>query len=505
MSVQQINVLNITTPVNFVAILTTFMINLVEKLSVLCNYGIDSIKKVCFILVEASKAMYINILPVEDVEEKEVSVDNTSEIEKHLSRHDEATKELLKLKALWGENIEAFEFKHFLKEKSRLKRPKIDHKIRWCFDYLIKICNPSQFTNGKFDGTHLGKNNRKSVTQFYNMSVNYLKSITKEDCFIHDLMKRDENGNLILFRVGKEKERECAMFQTSLSIEEQKQKLPALKTLPFDQIKGKGRKVFLEKDEVWDCIMAAIDNVDLKHSSLIYEKVPIKRLLNGTKASTKASRIILYNELGTFTACGMSFVLKIPMPYDTYILSNSNWIKQYGSGWQHTNYHPNLQCSRYEAFIEKVHAKIFELSNRLYNDNNFPYMSVTCVRQEPNVCGHVTMCKKPLNDTYVTEDGAVIIANAVKCSSCQMELCNGGCGRASHGGTCTMTSDEASDATIASTTKICPHCQNPVEKSEGCNHIHCQCGGHFCWSCNQAYDLNDVTDHYGRGRCRQFD
>ena len=126
-------------------------------------------------------------------------------------------------------------------------------------------------------------------------------------------------------------------------------------------------------------------------------------------------------------------------------------------------------------------------------------MFVTCVRQEPNVCGHVTMCKKPLNG----------VNDAVQCSLCQMELCNGGCGRESHGGSCNMTSDEASNATIISTTKTCPHCRNAVEKSDGCNHIHCQCGGHFCWSCNEAYEIDShghsmVTEHYRTGRCEQF-
>jgi len=185
------------------------------------------------------------------------------------------------------------------------------------------------------------------------------------------------------------------------------------------------------------------------------------------------------------------------MPNDTYILSNSNWIKQYGSGWQSTNYHSKLRCSLYQAFEEKVRAKIYELINRLYSDNNFPYMFVSCVRQEPNVCGHATMCKKPLNGN---NDG-------IQCGLCRMELCNGGCGRVSHGGSCNMTSDEASDATITSTTKRCPHCNNAVEKSAGCNHIHCSCGGHFCWSCNVPYNFNDgsITEHYQTGQCRQFD
>jgi hypothetical protein len=301
-------------------------------------------------------------------------------------------------------------------------------------------------------------------------------------------MKRDENGNLVFFRVGKERDRKCAMFEEVVTVEEQKEKLPVLKTLPYDKKKGQGNTVFLEKDQVWPCIMAAIDRVELNLSSIEW-----------VNAATKVNNVTLYNELGTLKGCGKLFILRIPMPENTYILSNSTWIKQFGSGWQTTNYNANLRCEFYQAFEEKVRAKIFELINRLYSDDKFHFMYVTCVRQEPNVCSHATLCLKP--SCY---SGG---AQGIPCECCKMELCNGGCGRVSHGGSCNMTSDEASEATITSTTKICPHCRNAVEKSEGCNHIHCSCGGHFCWSCNEPYALNDITEHYQNriNGCMQFD
>ncbi|KAL2159252.1 hypothetical protein VTH06DRAFT_2687 [Thermothelomyces fergusii] len=34
--------------------------------------------------------------------------------------------------------------------------------------------------------------------------------------------------------------------------------------------------------------------------------------------------------------------------------------------------------------------------------------------------------------------------------------------------------------------KRCPSCKRCVEKTEGCNHIHCICGCHFCYRCGRA-------------------
>ncbi len=35
--------------------------------------------------------------------------------------------------------------------------------------------------------------------------------------------------------------------------------------------------------------------------------------------------------------------------------------------------------------------------------------------------------------------------------------------------------------------KHCPGCRHVVERSEGCNHMHCRCGTHFCYKCGAAY------------------
>ncbi|KAL6654621.1 hypothetical protein ACP70R_008086 [Stipagrostis hirtigluma subsp. patula] len=37
---------------------------------------------------------------------------------------------------------------------------------------------------------------------------------------------------------------------------------------------------------------------------------------------------------------------------------------------------------------------------------------------------------------------------------------------------------------LLANTKHCPKCRRPIEKNQGCNHMHCSCcGHHFCWLC----------------------
>ncbi|CAA7265212.1 unnamed protein product [Cyclocybe aegerita] len=41
--------------------------------------------------------------------------------------------------------------------------------------------------------------------------------------------------------------------------------------------------------------------------------------------------------------------------------------------------------------------------------------------------------------------------------------------------------------------KRCPRCRVMMEKTEGCNHMECRCGAHFCWRCLAAFDTSDET------------
>ena len=38
--------------------------------------------------------------------------------------------------------------------------------------------------------------------------------------------------------------------------------------------------------------------------------------------------------------------------------------------------------------------------------------------------------------------------------------------------------------------KQCPYCKHWVEKNEGCNHIACKCGNHFCYNCGEKINDN---------------
>ena len=42
--------------------------------------------------------------------------------------------------------------------------------------------------------------------------------------------------------------------------------------------------------------------------------------------------------------------------------------------------------------------------------------------------------------------------------------------------------------------KQCPYCRHWVEKNEGCNHIACKCGNHFCYNCGAGINKN-IYDH----------
>ena len=35
--------------------------------------------------------------------------------------------------------------------------------------------------------------------------------------------------------------------------------------------------------------------------------------------------------------------------------------------------------------------------------------------------------------------------------------------------------------------KRCPKCSSPIEKNEGCMHMHCRCGSHICWRCMKYF------------------
>jgi len=44
--------------------------------------------------------------------------------------------------------------------------------------------------------------------------------------------------------------------------------------------------------------------------------------------------------------------------------------------------------------------------------------------------------------------------------------------------------------------KSCPNCRATIEKDDGCNHMTCRCGYHWCWLCVAIIDPNNLTQHF---------
>ena len=50
---------------------------------------------------------------------------------------------------------------------------------------------------------------------------------------------------------------------------------------------------------------------------------------------------------------------------------------------------------------------------------------------------------------------------------------------------------------LINTTQSCPHCYTITQRSDGCSHMTCPCGGEYCWVCGEAYPLaaNHTVNH----------
>jgi hypothetical protein len=69
-----------------------------------------------------------------------------------------------------------------------------------------------------------------------------------------------------------------------------------------------------------------------------------------------------------------------------------------------------------------------------------------------------------------------------------------------------MCSDCVHGSAVSLNTKECPKCKAAVFKISGCNHIHCHCGGHWCWKCGESYKTSgEVYDHMQKEHGGYFD
>ena len=64
--------------------------------------------------------------------------------------------------------------------------------------------------------------------------------------------------------------------------------------------------------------------------------------------------------------------------------------------------------------------------------------------------------------------------------------------------------EEANVKWLTLNTKICPFCKKHVERSMGCNYMHCAppggCGKAFCYVCSKSWEP-DHKDHF---KCNVF-
>jgi len=67
-------------------------------------------------------------------------------------------------------------------------------------------------------------------------------------------------------------------------------------------------------------------------------------------------------------------------------------------------------------------------------------------------------------------------------------------------------SDCVNVSAVTVNTKECPKCSAAVHKISGCNHIHCHCGGHWCWKCSWlSGNSGEVYDHMQKEHGGFFD
>jgi IBR domain, a half RING-finger domain/RING-type zinc-finger len=96
------------------------------------------------------------------------------------------------------------------------------------------------------------------------------------------------------------------------------------------------------------------------------------------------------------------------------------------------------------------------------------------------------------------------VDTALKCPSCFVTVCSA-CHEEAHDGmTCAerkLHNDPAEQDRLNETwasargVKKCPSCQVWIEKTEGCNHMTCNCGAHICWKCMGVFPKDDIYQH----------
>jgi hypothetical protein len=236
-------------------------------------------------------------------------------------------------------------------------------------------------------------------------------------------------------------------------------------------------------EEAFSCFSVAIENTtvsDLGYGILTIEK----------DISTVG---------GTFIHNNLTFYLKLS-------LSHSNNLVSYISSMDQSINHIFCNNTVKQKTINKIFStpicisgiktlgiyikyhnlvvnKIKDLINQCYTDLQFPCIMIPCFRPE---CGYRNVYSR-------SEINKPSSAFCQKCGIAEFCLT---CGKVSHGGNCDFSQDMMTEDWITNNTKLCPRCRVNVIKSDGCNHMTCRCGVHFCWLCNTEYTVDAINDHY---------
>ena len=91
----------------------------------------------------------------------------------------------------------------------------------------------------------------------------------------------------------------------------------------------------------------------------------------------------------------------------------------------------------------------------------------------------------------------------LQCPSCFSTICSACDEEAHEGMTCQerrlhkdpAEQDRLFNEWAARNGKRCPECRSVVEKNDGCNHMTCHCGAHFCWTCGQTFISTEIYQH----------
>ena len=91
----------------------------------------------------------------------------------------------------------------------------------------------------------------------------------------------------------------------------------------------------------------------------------------------------------------------------------------------------------------------------------------------------------------------------LQCPSCFSSICSACDDEAHEGVTCEERRDQK-DSSVQDRLfnewanehgKRCPECKRVIEKIDGCNHISCRCGAHFCWECGKTFKSSEIYQH----------